>query len=71
MYAYILGPWVHDGPCMRYLGMQDEMGTNASLFWGGFFPAIGEYLFGGPHHKDYNMLGSVLRSPMQAKHHFL
>ena len=43
--------------------MEEKMETTV---WGlGFWwvPKIGGYLFGGPHEKDFRVLGSTLRSP--------
>ena len=43
-----------------------EIKWKLGLYWGlsGLgFPKIGGNLFGGPHNKDYSILGSILGSP--------
>ena len=57
----------------RNKSMDNEMANG--IFCGSIgtirFPELGGTLFGGPHNKDYNMLGSILGSLIPGNNHII
>ena len=48
-------------------GSKNHLGARPTLHRNGGFPKLGGTLFGGPHNKDYSILGSILGSPYFGK----